>query len=124
MAAEKNFENRVKKFLDDEGCWLVKFFANAYTKSGIPDVLVCCNGYFVGVELKAPKGKPSALQRWNRKKIHESRGFSVILYPMDFDLFKQMIWFLKEKKYSEAKILEIQINERTVDADAVQSQPG
>ena len=28
MAAEKNFENRLKKFLEDEGCWFVKFFAN------------------------------------------------------------------------------------------------
>lgn len=95
MAQEKNFENRVKKFLEEQGCWYVKYFANAYTKSGIPDLLVCCNGYFVAVELKAPNGKPSALQQWNIQKIKESGGIGIILYPKDFEAFKSMIYSLK-----------------------------
>lgn len=33
---EKNFENRIKKYLESKGAWFVKFFANAYTSSGIP----------------------------------------------------------------------------------------
>lgn len=37
---EKNFENRIKKYLEKQGCWFVKFFANAYTSSGIP--LIYC----------------------------------------------------------------------------------
>ena len=41
MAAEKNFENRVKKYLDEYGCWWLKYWGGAaYTKSGIPDLLV------------------------------------------------------------------------------------
>ena len=96
MAAEKNFENRLKKFLEDEGCWFVKFFANAYTKRGIPDVLVCCNGYFVAVEVKAPNGKPSELQKYNIRKINECGGYGVILCPDQFDDFKHMIHCLNE----------------------------
>ena len=96
MAAEKNFENRVKKFLESEGCWCVKYFANAYTKSGIPDLLVCCNGHFLGVELKAPNGKPSELQLWNIEKIKEAGGIGVVLYPKGFDNFKKLIYDLKE----------------------------
>ena len=43
MAAEKNFENRVKKYLDEYGCWWIKYWGGAaYTKSGIPDLLVNC----------------------------------------------------------------------------------
>ena len=95
MAAEKNFENRLKKFLEDEGCWFVKFFANAYTKSGIPDILCCCNGYFVAVEVKAPNGKPSELQKWNIEKIKEAGGIAMVLYPKDFDSFKELIHKLK-----------------------------
>lgn len=33
---EKVFENRIKKYLEKNNCWFVKFFANAYTSSGIP----------------------------------------------------------------------------------------
>ena len=96
IAAEKNFENRVKKFLESEGCWYVKYFANAYTKSGIPDLLVCCNGHFIGVELKGPKGKPSELQLWNIEKIIQAGGIGLVLYPKDFEEFKLLIRKLKE----------------------------
>ena len=113
MAAEKNFENRLKKFLESEGCWFVKFFANAYTKSGIPDLLVCCNGYFVAVEVKAPNGKPSELQKYNIKRINsEAHGFGVILYPDDFDDFKNMIEFLKDDCPYSASLIRYRINER------------
>ena len=34
MAAEKNFENRVKKYLDEYGCWWLKYWGGAaYTKN-------------------------------------------------------------------------------------------
>jgi Holliday junction resolvase len=96
MASEKQFENKIKKFLKDEGCWFLKYWAGAsYTKAGIPDLLVCCNGYFLGVELKAPNGKPSELQIWNIEKIQEAGGIGMVLYPKDFDSFKELIHELK-----------------------------
>ena len=67
----------------------------AYTKAGIPDLLVCCNGYFLGVELKAPNGKPSPLQIHNLKKIDESGGFAILLYPDQFDVFKGLVYCIK-----------------------------
>ena len=112
MAQEKNFENRLKKFLEDEGCWFVKFFANAFTKTGIPDILVCCNGYFIGVEVKAPNGKPSALQKRNIKKIYESGGIGVVLYPDQFDHFKELIRHLQNDYFDSAKCLSKLINQR------------
>ena len=63
----------------------------AYTKSGIPDLLACCNGRFLGIEVKAPHGKPSELQLYNLKKIDEAGGFGILLYPKDFDLFKNFM---------------------------------
>ena len=97
MAGEKNFENKIKKFLKDNGCWFVKFFANRNTKVGIPDLLCCVNGFFVAVEVKGEHGKPSDLQLWNRDKIRESGGISIILYPDQFDDFKKFVELLKSK---------------------------
>ena len=92
MAAEKNFENKIKDFLKDHGCWFLKYWGGAaYTKSGIPDILACCNGKFLGIEVKAKNGKPSELQLYNLKKIDESGGFAILLYPDDFETFKTMI---------------------------------
>lgn len=95
MAAEKHFENKVKKFLKDNGCWVLKTWSNGFQRSGVPDLLVCCNGYFLGVELKAENGKPSELQLWNIEKIRESGGIAIVLYPNQFERFKELISFLK-----------------------------
>jgi hypothetical protein len=90
MAQEKNFEEKVKKFLKDEGCWFIKYWGGGgFTKSGVPDLLVCLNGYFMAIELKAPKGKPSELQLYNLKKITKGNGIAILLYPKDFDQFKE-----------------------------------
>lgn len=91
MAEEKNFENKVKRFLESRDCWYVKFFANRMTKAGVPDLLCCVNGYFVGVEIKASKGKPSPLQLWNRDLIRESGGVAIVLYPDRFEDFQALV---------------------------------
>lgn len=97
MAGEKTFENKVKAFLADQGCWFVKYWGGGeFTKAGIPDLLICCNGKFLGVELKAKNGKPSELQKWNIAKIKEAGGVGLILYPDGFEAFKNIIMMLKE----------------------------
>lgn len=92
MAAEKQFENKVKTFLRDNGCWFLKYWGGAaYTKSGIPDILVCCKGRFIAVEVKAPNGKPSDLQIYNLRQIDRAGGLAILLYPKDYDLFKRLV---------------------------------
>lgn len=91
MASEKNFENKVKGFLKEQGCWHLKTWSNGVQRSGVPDLLICCNGNFLGVELKAPNGKPSELQLWNLRKIEESGGYGILLYPRDYELFKRFV---------------------------------
>lgn len=99
MAAEKDLENKVKRFLKDNGCWYVKYWGGGgYTKSGIPDLLVCCEGVFLGVELKAAKGKPSELQLKHLHRIRDSGGLAILLYPKDLELFKSLIRAIKENK--------------------------
>lgn len=66
-----------------------------FTKSGCPDLLICCNGYFLGIELKGETGKPSELQLWNIKQIKKAGGIALVLYPKDFDEFKTLIANLK-----------------------------
>lgn len=94
MAAEKQFETKIKKFLKDNNAWFVKYFANGYTKVGVPDILACVDGYFLGIEVKASNGKPSPLQIHNLKKIDEAGGFAVLLYPDQFDQFKDLVMCL------------------------------
>ena len=91
MAGEKNFENKIKKFLKDRGCWYVKYFANRNTRAGVPDILACVNGRFVAIEVKAKNGKPTELQRWNIEQIQNSGGIALILYPADWERFVDLV---------------------------------
>lgn len=96
MGNEKNFEEKVKKFLKEQNCWFIKYWGGGgYTKSGIPDLLVCCSGLFLGVELKAPKGKPSELQLYHLKEIGKAGGIGILLYPNCFEQFKVFIEQIK-----------------------------
>lgn len=92
---EKKFENQIKRYLDSIDAWHVKFFANNFTKAGIPDLLCCVNGYFVGIEVKADNGKPSELQLHNIRKIREAGGFAFVVYPSGFDKLKDILNNLK-----------------------------
>lgn len=87
---EKEFENKVKKYLDTlPKCWYFKFWAGPYSRSGIPDIIALISGKFVAIELKAPKGKPSELQKRNIRLINEAGGWGLILYPSQFEEFKE-----------------------------------
>ncbi len=98
MAEEKNFENRVKRFLTEQGCWYVKYWGGGqFTKAGVPDLLCCIHGRFVGIELKASNGHPSELQLRQLRLIEEAGGVGILLYPKDFEKFKK---FVKEEQTS------------------------
>lgn len=113
MTSEKSFENRIKKHLKEQGCWFVKYWGGAvYTKSGIPDLLCCIGSYFVAIEVKGEKGKPSELQLYNIRKINQAGGYAVVLYPKQFDKFKKLCELLKSNDVDNARNLVEEINER------------
>ena len=99
VAAEKDFENKIKAFLREQGCWYIKYWAGGgFTTAGVPDLLICCNGRFVAVEVKASTGKPSDLQLKKIRDIRKAGGVAFVLYPDQFEEFKHMIINMKEGK--------------------------
>ena len=107
MAQEKQFENKVKSWLESHGIyaagtpqhektvdeigWYLKTWGGGMQKSGIPDLLICVNGIFISCELKSDKGKPSKIQEKNTVAINSSNGIGVILYPKGFEQFKGIV---------------------------------
>jgi Holliday junction resolvase len=52
---------------------------SGWGSSGVPDIVGCVNGQFFGIECKAGKGKPTALQIMNLKRIREAGGVALII---------------------------------------------
>jgi len=107
MGPEKTFETKIKNYLKAEGAYFVKYFANGFTKKGIPDILACINGYFIGIEVKADSGHPSELQIHNVEEIRKSGGFAFIVYPSGFEKLKNFIEDLKNDKFTSDMPLEL-----------------
>lgn len=107
MAAEKNFENRLKRWLESIGVYPLgmekqkmtvptigyyeKRWGGGYSKAGLPDMHIVVNGVNVDVELKASNGRPSELQKHNIKQINNSGSIAMILYPEGFEEFKSIV---------------------------------
>lgn len=115
MAAEKQFEKKVERYLVSMGIyqagtpkqkinvaqigWFTKIWGGGFQKSGIPDLLLCVNGIFISCELKASNGKPSELQELNTQRINEVNGIGIILYPEGFEEFKSIVKGVIDCKY-------------------------
>ena len=91
MASEKRFEEQVKKWLKEHGAWYVKTWSNGVQRSGIPDLIVCWKGHFIGLELKAENGRPSALQIHEVEQIWKAGGKAFITRPSDWEEVKKIL---------------------------------
>lgn len=92
MAAEKKFENKIKSELHSRGAWRVKFFSNAFTPAGVPDILACYRGKFLGIEVKGGSSYGlTDLQKYNLKKIREAGGIGICVYPSGWEQFLEIL---------------------------------
>ncbi len=57
---EKNITNKILKYLKSlDKCFCFKEHGGNYGSSGIPDIICCYHGHFIGFEVKTDKGKNS-----------------------------------------------------------------
>lgn len=96
MPQEKQYESKIRKYIDELGGWHVKFMGNAFTKAGTPDLLCCINTRFVAIEVKAQNGKPSELQIHALEAVHKAGGFAVLAYPDKWQELKTLLKAISE----------------------------
>jgi Holliday junction resolvase len=62
-----------------------------YGSSGVPDIITCYEGRFIGIECKANGNKPTALQQKNLQDIINAKGQSLIIDEKNIDMLKLLI---------------------------------
>lgn len=93
MAAtpEAKVKKAVTDLLDKYGAYWFKPVMNGMGRSGVPDIIVCYRGRFIGVECKAGKGKPTALQTLELEKINKANGVGIVIREDTLDLLEQVL---------------------------------
>jgi Holliday junction resolvase len=79
MTPEGKVKKQVKKVLDDVGAYHFSPMTAGYGRSGVPDIIACVKGKFIGIECKAGKNEPTLLQKHNMKLINQSGGLSIVV---------------------------------------------
>lgn len=81
MAAtpEKKVKNKVVALLKEVGAYYFYPVTSGYGASGVPDIIVCYRGRFMGIECKAGKNKPTKLQEHNLELIAKAGGVSLVI---------------------------------------------
>lgn len=87
IETESQFQKKLMKTLDKIGCYVVKYNASGISKVGVPDVLSCYKGLFVGIECKRDDGEISDIQQWNINQIRNSGGKAWCIRANQLDEF-------------------------------------
>ena len=69
---EQVIQTRILRELKRRGIYAVKIITA--TRNGVPDILCCYNGAFIGLEVKAPGGRVSKLQEAHLGWIQDAGG--------------------------------------------------
>lgn len=85
--AKKTPEGKVKadivSVLESRGAYYFFPVTGGFGRSGIPDIVACYRGKFIGIECKAGSNKPTALQLRELGKITDSQGCALVAYTPD-----------------------------------------
>ena len=81
---EKDITNKILKHLKGlDKCYCFKEHGGSYGSTGIPDIICCYKGRFLAFEVKTQKGRTTALQEVNIRKINEADGIAVVVRSLD-----------------------------------------
>tara|TARA_R100001510_G_C7609764_1_gene173694 strand:+ start:549 stop:761 length:213 start_codon:yes stop_codon:yes gene_type:complete len=62
-----------------------------YGASGVPDIIACYQGRFIGIECKANGGKPTALQKKHLADIKNAKGLSLLIDESNIDMLEYLL---------------------------------
>ena len=91
---ERIIKNKAKTALARLGAYYTFPMTGGYGSSGVPDILCCYRGVFIGLECKANGNKPTRLQESHIKEINMNGGIAFIVDEHNVDNLYQI---LKEK---------------------------
>ena len=85
MTPEGKVKKKVKKILDDLKAYHFSPMTAGYGRSGVPDIIVCYKGKFIGIECKAGNNETTLLQKHNMKLINDNQGLAFVVNESNID---------------------------------------
>lgn len=79
MTPEAKVKKKVVAILKKYEAYYFYPVTGGYGRSGVPDVIACHDGRFIGIECKAGSNKPTPLQQKNLDDIQAAGGVALVI---------------------------------------------
>ena len=99
MTPEAKVKKKVVRILKEAGAYYFYPVTGGFGRSGVPDVVACYKGRFIGMKINAGKNKPTPLQQKNLDDITKEGGLAYVINEDNVNLVEVVI----QKLNSEAK---------------------
>jgi len=86
---EKWVKQQVVKMLKARHFYYFFPVAGPYQSLGVPDIVACVRGRFVGIECKAGKNRPTEIQLRNLEAIRDNNGHAWVVNENDLETLER-----------------------------------
>jgi Holliday junction resolvase len=104
MTPEAKVKKKVVNVLKSYGAYYFYPVTGGFGRSGIPDIVACYLGQFIGIECKAGSNKPTALQEAEMEKIKKAEGIAFVVNEDNIEEVNTVLDFIKDWYGSESNI--------------------
>ena len=91
MTPEAKVKAKVVAVLKKHAAYYFYPVTGGWGSSGVPDIVACVRGHFVGIECKAGKNRPTRLQEANLDKISQSGGVALVINENGIETLDTML---------------------------------
>lgn len=91
MTPEAKVKAKVVKLLKEAGVYYFYASTHGFGRSGVPDLVCCMGGRFIGIECKAGKNKPTPLQEKEMADIRAAGGTTLVVNEDNINDVKELI---------------------------------
>jgi len=91
LTPEKKVKDRAVKLLKAQGVYYFFPATHGFGRSGIPDIICCINGQFLGIECKAGTNKPTALQEKEMQSIRDAGGRAIVINETNLTMLGEIL---------------------------------
>ena len=80
---ETKIQRQVQDYLKSIGAYRFKVHGSIYMRAGIPDIICCYKGRFIGIETKDGDNTASELQLAHGRQIKKAGGLFTVAYSVE-----------------------------------------
>ena len=80
---ETKLQKQIQEYLESIGSYRFKVHGELYMRAGIPDIVCCLKGRFIGIEAKDGDNTPSELQLAHGRQIKKAGGVWGVCYSVE-----------------------------------------